>query len=352
MKDFFLNGQAKGSVATLLLNTNFDVATLRPWVGNDGRSYIARRDNGKLSSLATPTANATLRHDEWKQLDDALIKVAKQRLNVVADLRAAGLTYSISNGMGKTVLMSEKMSDINPATISMDPARKGPSDRPEFDLVNLPLPVIHKDFFINARQLAASRNGGSPLDTTMAELAGRRVSEEIEKLALGTAGTFSYGGGTIYGLTNYPSRITAVLTAPTASAWVPATTVKEVLDMRQKSMDKFHYGPWVLYTAPAWDEYLDDDYSSAKGDNTLRQRIEQIRGIQSVKTADYLTGFQMLLVQQTTDVIREVIGMDMTTVQWETEGGMQLNFKVMAIMVPQLRDDANGNTGLVHGNVA
>jgi len=57
-------------------------------------------------------------------------------------------------------------------------------------------------------------------------------------------------------------------------------------------------------------------------------------------------------VQQTSDVIREVVGMDITTVQWEEEGGMRLNFKVMAILVPQLRADFNGNTGIVHGSTA
>jgi hypothetical protein len=31
---------------------------------------------------------------------------------------------------------------------------------------------------------------------------------------------------------------------------------------------------------------------------------------------------------------------------------MMLNFKVMAILVPQLRADFNGNTGIVHGAVA
>ena len=97
---------------------------------------------------------------------------------------------------------------------------------------------------------------------------------------------------------------------------------------------------------------MDDDYSSAKGDNTLRERIAKIDNITSVDTLDTLTGYQMLLIQQTSDVIREVVGMDMTTLQWMSHGGLQFNFKVMAIMVPQLRADQNGNTGIVHGTGA
>lgn len=350
--DLIINGQAQGAVAATLLQNNFNPTVLRPWVGADGRSYIARNEGAKL--VAVPTMNAaTLRKDEWKVIDDAVILAAKERLRAVADLRAAGLTYTVANGMAKTVLESEAMTDITPARVSMDPATQGESDRPTFDLVNLPLPVIHKDFHFNARQVAASRNGGSPLDTTMAQLAARRVSEEAEKLVIGSGTSINYGGGQIYGYTNFPNAITTVdLTAPDATGWVPATMVQEVLAMRQASEDARHYGPWVLYNSPAWDRYLDDDYSASKGDNTLRQRLEAINGINAVRTLDHLDGFKLVLVQQTSDVVRLVIGMDITTVQWETQGGMRLNFKVMAIMVPQLRADANGNTGLVYANAA
>jgi uncharacterized linocin/CFP29 family protein len=350
--DLILNGQAQGSVASTLLSNGFDIAALRPWVGKDGRSYIAQNQGGKLIATPSLARNATLRHEEWKLIDTSVVQAAKERLRVVADLRAAGLTFNIPNGMSKTVLETQTVGDITNAIISMDPARQSEGDRPEFDLTNLPLPVIHKDFSFTARQIAVSRNGGTPLDTTMAQLAARKVAEEAEKLALGISGTYSYGGGSIYGLTNYPHRLTAFLTHPTQSDWTPALSVQEILGLRQQSVNVFHHGPWVLYTSPAWGQVFDDDYSTTKGDNTLRQRIQMIQGITDVRTADFLTGYQMILVQLTSDVIRMVMGMDITTLQWEELGGMKLNFKVMAIMVPQIRSDSNGNTGLVHAIAA
>jgi len=354
MQDYILNGQARGNIAATLMAANFNTSILRPWIGQDGRHYITVNENGKWKAVPAPVANATLRKDEWKILDEAVVQAAKQRLRVVADLRAAGLTYNIPDGMGKTVLQTERMSDITDAAISMDPAVRTEADRPEYDLINLPLPVIHKDFFLNARQIATSRNVGAPIDTTMAELAARKVAEEAEKLALGVSSTFSYGGGVIYGLKNFPNRITHTITAPTASNWTPATLVRQVLAMRQKSINKGYFGPWVIYNAPDWDQYLDDDYSAQKGDNTLRERLKAIQGIADVRTADYLgTGtWDIFLVQQTSDVIREVIGLDITTVQWEEMGGLRVHFKVMAIMVPQLRADFYGNTGIVHGATA
>ena len=62
--------------------------------------------------------------------------------------------------------------------------------------------------------------------------------------------------------------------------------------------------------------------------------------------------FTVLMVQMTPDVARAVVGMDITTVQWESKGGMQVNFKVMGILVPQLREDFNGNCGIAHGTTS
>jgi uncharacterized linocin/CFP29 family protein len=349
--DFILNGQANGDVASRLMANNMDINALRPYFGADGKSYLTIDRNGTPEAVPVANATATLRKDDWKLLDDAIIKAAKPRLRAVADLRGKGLTFAIPNGMAKTVLETETQSDITDAIISMDGIRESQGDRPEFELTNLPLPIIHKDFQFSLRQIMASRNGGSPLDTTTAELAARRVAEQAEKLLLGVASSYTYGGGTIYGYTNFPSALTKVITSPTASGWSAATAVQEVLQMRNQSQAAYHYGPWMLYCSPNWDVYMDDDYSSSKGDNTLRDRLNKIEGIQGVVTLDYLTGYKILLVQMTSDVVREVIGMDITTAQWETKGGMQLNFKVMAILVPQLRADQNGNTGIVYGNI-
>lgn len=342
--DFIMNGQATGNVASTLLASGMDANALRPYIGEDGKSYVTMNVGGEPKAITT-NAPATLRKDAWQQLDTAVVKVAKNRLRMVADLRSAGLTFN-TNGLGTTVLQTETQSDISEATISMDGVRRSDRDRPVYDITNLPLPIIHKDFGFTARQIAASQQSGSPLDTSTAELATRRVAETAEALLQGSL-PYQYGGGNIYGYTNFPDRITKVMTVPDGSN--QATTVQEVLDMKNLSQLAFHYGPWMLYTSPLWDPFLDDDYSSAKGDNTLRDRLRKVEGVQDVRTADTLSGYQMILVQMTSDVAREVIGMDFTTVQWPSEGGLMLNFKVMAIMVPQLRADQNGNTGIVHG---
>jgi len=345
--DYIVNGQGQGEVAGVLMHHNFDPNALRPWVGRDGRSYITTNDAGGVPRKIVTNTPATLRRDDWLVLDRAVIQSAKPRLNAVADARAAGLQLVIPNGLGKLALEHEAVSDIGPATTSMDGMREGQADRPLFDLRTLPLPITHKDFHFSARQLAASRNGGSPLDTTNAALAGRRVAEAVEETYLGTGTAYKFGGGYVYGLANFTNRLTKTITTPGTNA----TTLTEVLAMRKQSTDNYYYGPWTLYYGPGWYSQMDTDYSSAKGDNTLKDRLEAITGIDEVKPADYLTTTGLLLVQKTADVARVIVGMDITTVQWPSHGGMQINFKVMAIIVPQVRGDYANQCGIVHGTV-
>lgn len=347
--DMIFNGQAHGDVASTLMASNFDAGALRPFIGDDGRSYLTVNNGGQERTIVT-NAVATLRKDEWIHFDNAVIRAAKPRLNVVADLRGAGLQVTIPNGMGKATFEHEAQSDIGPAIISMDGIRQGETERPLYDLRSLPLPIIHKDFSFSLRQVMASRNGGSPLDTTMAALAARRVAEEAEKLALGVSSSYTYGGGTVYGMTNFPYRLTKALTAPTTSN--AAVVVAEILAMIAQSEANNYFGPFVLYYSPAYTQYMNGDYDTANRNGaTLIERIRKIDSIKMVKRADYLTGSTLLLVQQTEDVARMVVGMDITTLQWESKGGMQLNFKVMAILVPQIRSDYSNQTGIVHGSV-
>lgn len=345
-------GSLMGEPLDRLIAANGDPGVLRPFFDPaSGKSYISLMQNdGTYKSFPLMNTTATLRKDDWKILDDAIVKAALERLTLVTDLRSAGLTFTIPQGMGKTVLETETQSDTNDAIISMDGLRESPDDRPEFELSNLPLPITHKDFQFSARQILCSRNGGSPLDTTMAEACARKVSEKVEKLTIGRDTGTTFGGGTVYGLINFTSTITYSLTTPVGASGVGEQLLADVLAMRQASVAAKHYGPWMMYVAPNWDTYLDADFKS-NSDKTVRERIKMVNGIMDIKTLDFLQNYDIVLVQMTSDIIRMVIGMDITTLQWDTKGGMQKNFKVMAIMVPQCRADFNGNTGIVYGSV-
>jgi len=343
--DLIKNGAGTGPVSSKLLASGMHTGILKPYIGNDGRCYMTSIANGK--AVAIPIMNtATLRKDEWKQMDDMVLYTAQERLVGVADLYARNLTYNIGNGLGKTVLEYEDISEITAAELTMDAVTQSQKDRPQYDLKYLPLPIIHKDFSFNIRTLNASRTTGQPLDTTTAQLAARQVSEKVEDILFNGASTYTYGGGTLYGYTDYPNKNSVTLTANwDASSKTGEQILDDVREMKQSSIDSKHYGPWVLYIPTSYETVLDDDYKS-ESDKTIRQRILEISGIQDVKVADKLADDTLILVQMTSDVVRMVEGLPIQTVEWQEGGGFTTNFKVLTIMVPQIRSDQSGNCGI------
>jgi hypothetical protein len=297
-----------------------------------------------------PQTYGTLRRDEWKQLDEALIPIAESRLGGVQDLIAAGLTYLLGNGMGTTVLEYHDISDALEADLTMDGVTRAKGDRPKFGTNYLPIPIIHADYEINARVLEASRKHGNPLDTTMAERAARKVAEKLEAM-LFTNTTYTYGGGTIYSYLNHPSRNQHTISASwsTDSA---AGIVDDVINMKQASIEKHFYGPWVLYIPDEYETVLDKDYvSTTSVVTTIRKRLLDIEGISKIRVVDTLPDDNVVLVQMTKDVVRLVQGMPLSNVEWQTEGKFITKYKVLTIQVPQIRADQEGNCGIVHGAV-
>jgi len=359
---FTPDGKFRGDVARQILSNNrLDAGMMKPFVGEDGQAYVTVYKGGNpksIQSYATiPVTHATLRRDEWKALDDAVLKVAEARLGGIQDLISRGLVYTIGNGMGSTVLEYHDVSDALEAELTMDGVNRSKGDRPAFGTNYLPLPIIHADYEINERVLQASRKLGQPLDTTLAERAARKVQEKLEKMLFQDE-TYTFGGGTIYSYLNHPSRNQVDLSS--YGAWDDsATTAKNIIDlvlaMKQASIDAHHYGPWMLYIPTKYETVLDEDYDTSTPGTTIRERIKKISGILDIRMVDYLYDSEestnadnVLLVQMTNDVVRLVQGMGIQNVEWSTEGKLVHRYKVMTIQVPQIRADYNGNCGIVH----
>lgn len=304
---------------------------------------------GRSFSVAELRTADTLRKDEWKAYDAAVIQEGQLRLRGVADLMAAGLVHRIPNGLGKMMLEWEKVTDMEDAEISMDGIATGQGDRQDFELEGVPLPLIHKSFYLNIRHLIASRTLGEPLDMSGARASSRKVTETAETLLFqGTAKKF--GGRSIYGYTTHPNRNTTAF--GTNGNWVqvaktPQNIFDDVLTMKKiAEADRFH-GPFWLYVSGNAGYRLEEDFK-ANGDKSLRQRILDIDGIQKVQVVDKLPDNTVVLVQATSDVVDVVEGLPLQSMQWDVEGGMRVNFKAATILVPRVRSDAAGRSGVVH----
>jgi len=331
--DALFQGKVGGSVAERLLANNMDTSCLRQSRTNKEGILV--------------NANAALRYDEWKAFDEEVLKITTSRLVGANDLISRGLVKNLPNGLGTTILQYEMESDMTAAEVHMDAISRGVKDRPEYTIGYLPLPVVHKDFSINARALAASRKTGEPLDTAAASIAARLVAEKVETILFQGLSSYTFGGGVIYGYHDFDKTNTVAVTAHwNDSAASGATILADVLRMKAASISDKHYGPWGLYVPTTWEAALDGNYSSTYP-QTVRDRLLAIGGIEFVHVADKQVADHATLVELQAGTARMVIGLQPQLVQWDSEGGMGLNFKLMCIMVPQLRADQDGNCGIV-----
>lgn len=368
--DLITANGALGEIANkLAMSGRLDIGRMRPYIEQDGQTYVSVYVGGdpkKEDAYRVLQINqaGTLRRDEWKQLDEAVLKVAESRLGGFQDLIDAGLVYNLGNAMGTTVLEYHDISDTDlSADITMDGITRAQGARPQFTTNYLPIPIVHADYEINARVLAASRNLGNPLDTTMAERAARKVQEKLELMLFGDT-TYSYGGGTIYSYMNFPSantetEVASILGNNASTILVPwneadgTKIVQQVIAMKQASLNDKFFGPWNLYIPPAYETILDEDYQVSGGKViTIRDRLMAISGIKNIRVIDFMPADTVLLVQMTSDVVRVVRGMGLQNVEWSTEGNMVTKYKVMTIQVPQIRADQEGKCGIVRVELA
>jgi uncharacterized linocin/CFP29 family protein len=309
-----------------------------------GGSVAAKilQSGGNINALRTL---GTLQKDEWIAFDNAVIDIARKVLVGVQDLISRGLVFNLPNALGHTRLEWERVSDMDPATVTMSGISQSQNDRIVYDLQGMPIPIIHKDFNINIRALMASRNKGTSLDVTQAQVASRKVSELIETMLFKGA-TVLGSNNPIYGYTTALYRNTGSLT----ESWMTAdgaSIVGDILAMMGALVDDNMYGPYVLYIPSAVGVRFGEDYK-ADSDKSILQRLREIDGLAAIKSTKDLAANEVVLVQMTSDVIDLINGFSNTTVEWDSHGGMISNFKVMAIMVPRVRNDYLEQSGIAH----
>jgi uncharacterized linocin/CFP29 family protein len=318
--------RAGGSPARLLATNGLDVGVLR--------------------------TNDLLRKEEWQQLDETLVGVARQRLIGINDLISRGLSFNLG-GLGVLLSQYEQLGDMSAANVDYAGVTDGEKDSVTFTLISVPVPIFHKDFSINIRRLEASRGPGSigaPIDRTQVETAAQKVVEQMEEVLFNgmssTGGGLQSGAGVttqnyLYGYTNQPN-----INTQAGSDWGTATAPQTDLIATIGVLEGDRYfGPYVTYVPTTQYNQLRNFFTDGSGDQIF-DRIKRIQGLEDVRPGDRLTAGTAVMVSMRRDVVDLAIGQDLTVVEWETKGGLMMHFKVMTALAPRVKYDSAGGSGI------
>lgn len=345
--------------------TPMGAAHQQPYIATNGKNAgksCIEVNTGQLDSNGQPVyaeqvinTNATLRKDEWINLDQQLLESARERLVIVSDMMAAGLTYN-AGGLGTMISEWESSSEITDAEIAMDGESKSNKDRQDFTLNGVPIPVIRKEWTIGQRALMASRQRGASLDITTGAEASRAVARASERMVFNgssigavKSSTNSY---TIPGLTTFSGRATTTISDWSLGGTTPETILSEIFAMVSKlETENRRYGPFTLYIPGAYLSRFREDFK-ANSDKTLMERVLDESSIKAVRASDVLAVGNVLLVQMTSDVLDLAIASDLTSVQWQSGSGWTNNFQTYAAWAPRLKSDYDGRSGICHGSTA
>lgn len=303
-------------------------------------------------------ALAPLEENAQKIIDRAVVKVGRERLTFAEDIMRAGLTYTITDPLSVTQLEWYKVNKVGAAQRTMSPSARGENKQQDMLPSRLPIYLTTDTFELDIRTLRASRRVGMPLDTALAEFCTRSVNEAIEDAAINGATTLDgedlkVNGYSAPGALNAPNAETQALTA---AAWTTAPVGATVFAQTQLMLDKLRankkYGPYRMYVGTVIGAALESDYSSSKGDNTIKERLLKIEGLEAVRTADMIPAGKVLVIQMTSDVIDMVVGQTPTVIPWTSLDGFTIHNLVMAIMIPRVRSDYEGQSGICIGTTA
>lgn len=294
--------------------------------------------------------NAMLRKYDWEVLDAAVYDTAHEQLMVVDDLVERGLTVDLG-GLGAIYSTYEMLPEMASANIDMAADTEGENDRASFAPISVPIPIIHKPFTLNLRQIDAARRSGQPLDVTHVIGATRAVRVSLENMVV-NGSTINVAGNTIAGFTTAPQRISNTATNFGGGDFgTEGNGYKTINGMVNELAQDGFAGPYGAYVSRTQYGQLTRRFTDGSGQTELTALVSLVPGLQYVKPSDRLADGNVVVVQLTRDVIDLAIAQDIIPVMWQEKGGLVSKFIVMGAMAPRIKTDGS-KTGVAHATGA
>lgn len=311
-------------------------------------------DPSALRRVSTKTNNAVLPKDAWKEIDDTIYKVAREKFQLIEALRGAGVDKDLG-GLHVLFDMWQQVSDFGEVRQSMDFQNQGPNDAPNFEQYMIPIPLTHGDWQIGARKLGALENTPNvTVDTAMISQITEHITAKLEDTVInGTDVTLN--GDPAPGLITHADSYDATSDAGWTGDWGanPGDIMEDLKHLVSIAKNDNHKtGPYFVFVAnEVWDHMNIAD-PEGTGDRDLLERLNQMAKVREIVEVDQLDDGYVILVDPIENVIQLPYAADLQAVEWETHGGYVTNYKIFTAMAPRVMSDEDGNTGVVYATDA
>lgn len=368
----FLAGSPKGYVGqnplggiigrSIAETGGWDIATMRSFgfrsmeqAVQDERAFRAFQEQQGQFRTAAPLFDKA-----QVLIDKEVVNVGLARLSLAAYImKQPGLQFNLTDPLSITQLEWYTRNRTGAAQRTMNPESRTEGKLPVMLPYRLPIYLTLDGFQLDIRTLKMSERVGIPLDVTEAGACTRSINEAIEDATINGATTLdgsqlSDAGYTAPGVLNATNANAQVLTkAAWSTAPVGSTVFTEVEAMITKEQAALKFGPYVLVVPTAVGNAFDSDYNATNNAQglTIRERLLKIPSLSDIIVADFMPATKVALIQMTPDVIQMVVGQPPTVIPWTSLSGFVFHNLVMAIMVPWVKSDASGNSGICVGTL-
>jgi uncharacterized linocin/CFP29 family protein len=273
-------------------------------------------------------------------------QVALERLSLVKSLSDEGLVTPLANWLAIPQYGWNEASKSGVAQAGMVPGGQGEDSQPDMTPSFIPIYCQWETHTISIRDLAAAARAGYDIETNQMQQGVRRINEATEDYSI-YGGFQAAGGLKTYGLLTAPNR--TVMNA--IHDWDdPATTgvqkLNDIIAIRGALHAQHQYDPFNVVVGTTYSDSLDGDFKDLSSIST-RERLMEINGLNEIITADRFPANTVGVYTVNKNTIDLIVGQEITNVSWPTASPWSFTTTILQCMVPRVRNDYNGQSGIV-----
>lgn len=303
------------------------------------------RDGGiVVNGRGSLNTNAFLNREEWEVLDREVFERGKERLNILSDLQAAGLSSQIDPGvwLSKWRVASERIA----AGVKMDFGSNVNMDRVDKKTYAVPVPIYSAPYYHNRREIMTARRYGTDIDATDAGEAAAAVVDQVENVIVNGRTDVQVDGNDIPGLRTLAARTTGTAASFGGGDFGTLSNIRPTfLGVITALNANRYYGPFNIYISNTQYHQMRARHTDGSGQTAL-QTVEELLDVNFVKPNDRVPDGEMVWYQPTRNVIDLKVAMTLTNQRWESPDQSQMFFVAMWMGVARLKTDYAGNSGV------